>query len=99
MPWRSSGSFSTSMPLNLTPSFESTCTTAAEKPHCGNTGVPFMKSDDAVLGDLLADAAEYGVVGHRGRSFLLLSLRALKSRAAGSRHCDVGGHLPGNGGL
>ena len=39
-----SGSARTSTPLNLTPSCERICTTAAEKPHCGNTGVPFMKS-------------------------------------------------------
>src|SRR4051794_16857323 len=43
MPSRRLGSVSTSMPLNLTPKWVSTCTTAEEKPHCGNTGVPFMK--------------------------------------------------------
>ena len=32
------------MPLNLMPSWVRICTTAAEKPHCGKTGVPFMKS-------------------------------------------------------
>src|SRR5665213_1691694 len=44
MPWRTDGSDSTSMPLNFTPSWVRICTTAAEKPHCGKTGVPFMKS-------------------------------------------------------
>src|SRR5581483_86498 len=43
MPWRIEGSDSTSMPLNFTPRCVSTWTTAAEKPHCGNTGEPFMK--------------------------------------------------------
>src|SRR5579883_1142833 len=42
MPWRTEGSLSTSMPLNLTPRWLRICTTVAEKPHCGNTGVPFM---------------------------------------------------------
>ena len=32
------------MPLNFTPRWVRICTTAAEKPHCGKTGVPFMKS-------------------------------------------------------
>src|SRR5260370_2849118 len=44
MPWRTEGSAKTSMPLNLTPRWLRICTTAAEKPHCGKTGVPFMKS-------------------------------------------------------
>src|SRR5256885_4304357 len=43
-PSRTAGSVSTLMPLNLMPSSLSTSTTAAEKPHCGKTGVPFMKS-------------------------------------------------------
>src|SRR5260221_388555 len=42
MPWRISGSESTSTPLNFTPICVRICTTAAEKPHCGKTGVPFM---------------------------------------------------------
>src|SRR5690606_10868308 len=37
------------MPLNLTPRWLSTWTTTAEKPHCGNTGVPFMKSTTSLL--------------------------------------------------
>src|SRR5260221_2562663 len=49
MPWRRLGSVSTSMPLNLTPRWVSTWTTAAEKPHCGNTGVPFMNSTTSLL--------------------------------------------------
>src|SRR5260370_25063398 len=32
------------MPLNLTPRWLRIWSTAAEKPHCGKTGVPFMKS-------------------------------------------------------
>src|SRR6266404_2543086 len=44
MPWRTEGSARTSMPLNLTPRWLRIWTTAAEKPHCGKTGVPFMKS-------------------------------------------------------
>src|SRR3546814_16974932 len=44
MPWRMPGSCSTSTPLNFTLRCERICTTAAEKPHCGNTGEPFMKS-------------------------------------------------------
>src|SRR5713101_5195743 len=44
MPCRTDGSARTSMPLNLTPIWLRICTTAAEKPHCGKTGVPFMKS-------------------------------------------------------
>src|SRR5262249_54642853 len=44
MPWRIPGSVRTSMPLNLTPMWLRICTTAAEKPHCGKTGVPFMNS-------------------------------------------------------
>src|SRR5205823_10126823 len=48
MPWRTDGSDSTSMPLNLTPIWLRICTTAAEKPHCGNPGVPFMKSTTGV---------------------------------------------------
>jgi hypothetical protein len=49
MPWRMLGSDSTSMPLNLVPSSLSTCTTAAEKPHCGKTGVPFMNSTTSLV--------------------------------------------------
>ena len=37
-------SSSTLMPRNLTSRCDKTPTTAAEKPHCGNTGVPFMNS-------------------------------------------------------
>src|SRR5712691_3300588 len=44
MPWRTEPSARTSMPLNLTPRWLRICTTAAEKPHCGKTGVPFIKS-------------------------------------------------------
>ena len=36
-------------PLNLTPVWLSTWTTAAEKPHCGNTGVPFMYSTTSLF--------------------------------------------------
>src|SRR5215469_15921911 len=42
-PCRTSGSVSTFTPLNFTPSSERISTTAAENPHWGNTGVPFMK--------------------------------------------------------
>src|SRR5579864_519810 len=44
MPWRISGSVRTLTPLNLTPSSERMFTTAAENPHCGKTGVPFMNT-------------------------------------------------------
>src|SRR5690242_16147960 len=44
MPWRTEASAKTSTPLNLTPMWLRICTTAAEKPHCGKTGVPFMNS-------------------------------------------------------
>ena len=37
-----------STPLNCTPMWFSTCTTVAEKPHCGNTGVPFMNKTTSV---------------------------------------------------
>ena len=37
-------SASTSTPLNGTPRPVSTLTTAAEKPHCGAAGIPFMNS-------------------------------------------------------
>src|SRR3982751_3854975 len=37
------------MPWNFTPSWLSTSTTAAEKPHWGNTGVPFMNSSTSFL--------------------------------------------------
>src|SRR3989442_709330 len=40
MPWRTEGSARTSMPLNLTPRWLRIWTTAAEKPHCGKTGLP-----------------------------------------------------------
>src|SRR6185437_12090990 len=49
MPWRTEESVSTSTPLNLTPRWLRICTTAAEKPHCGKTGVPFMKSTTGLL--------------------------------------------------
>src|SRR6266850_877548 len=49
MPWRRSGSVRMLMPWNFTPSSLSTSTTAAEKPHCGNTGVPFMNSSTSCL--------------------------------------------------
>src|ERR1043166_7740694 len=48
MPWRTSGAFSTSTALNFTPTFDRICPTAAENPHCGNTGVPFMNSTTAL---------------------------------------------------
>ena len=34
--------------------------TAAENPHCGTTGVPFMNRSDLVLGDILGDTVVYG---------------------------------------
>src|SRR6185503_18327992 len=37
------------MPWNFTPSSLRHSTTAAEKPHCGNTGVPFMNSSTSFL--------------------------------------------------
>src|SRR4249920_2658565 len=49
MPWRSSSSTRILTLLNLTPSWLSTSTTAAEKPHCGKTGVPFMNSSTSFL--------------------------------------------------
>src|SRR5258708_28435782 len=49
MPWRRSGSTRMLTPWNFTPSSLSTSTTAAEKPHCGNTGVPFMNSSTSFL--------------------------------------------------
>src|SRR5258708_4833417 len=49
MPWRRSASVRILTPWNLTPSWLSTSTTAAEKPHCGNTGVPFMNSSTSFL--------------------------------------------------
>src|SRR6266850_6977445 len=42
MPSRLSGSASTSIDLKGTPISFSTCTVAAEKPHIGKAGVPFM---------------------------------------------------------
>ena len=45
MPWRISASASTFTVWNsLTPQALSTWQASAEKPHCGNCGVPFMKS-------------------------------------------------------
>src|SRR5947208_6824844 len=49
MPWRTSSSTRMLTLLNLTPSWLSTSTTAAEKPHCGKTGVPFMNSSTSFL--------------------------------------------------
>src|SRR4029453_5901581 len=49
MPWRSSGSTRMLTPWNFTPSSLKHSTTAAEKPHCGNTGVPFMNSSTSFL--------------------------------------------------
>src|SRR6188508_1257569 len=48
-PCRRSGSTRMLTPWNLTPSWLSTSTTAAEKPHCGNTGVPFMNRSTSFL--------------------------------------------------
>src|SRR3712207_5550934 len=44
MPSRISMSSRTFTPLKGTPRWERICTTRAEKPHCGKTGVPFMNS-------------------------------------------------------
>src|SRR5260370_27633182 len=45
MPWRISASASTlTLANSCTPQALSTCTAREEKPHCGNCGVPFMKS-------------------------------------------------------
>src|SRR5215217_6841677 len=44
MPSRTSMSSRTFTPLKGTPRWDRIWTTRAEKPHCGNTGVPFMKS-------------------------------------------------------
>src|SRR5215475_14924075 len=49
MPWRTSSSTRMLTLPNLTPSWLSTSTTAAEKPHCGKTGVPFMNSSTSFL--------------------------------------------------
>src|SRR5215469_7123378 len=49
MPSRSSGSTRMLTPWNFTPSSLSTSTTAAENPHCGNTGVPFMNRSTSCL--------------------------------------------------
>src|SRR3979409_513666 len=49
MPWRTSSSTRMLTLLNLTPSWLNTSTTAAEKPHCGKTGVPFMNSITSFL--------------------------------------------------
>jgi hypothetical protein len=54
MPSRTEESASTSMPLNLTPRWLRICTTVAENPHCGKTGVPFMNSTTGGAGHLLA---------------------------------------------
>src|ERR1700753_1983709 len=48
IPWRNAGSARMSMPLKVTSRWFSTWTTAAEKPHCGKTGVPFMNSTTSV---------------------------------------------------
>ena len=44
MPSRRSGSASTLKPLKLVPSALRICTTVFEKPHCGWSGTPFMKT-------------------------------------------------------
>src|SRR5271170_3679641 len=49
MPSRSSWSTRMLTLWNFTPSSLSTSMTAAEKPHCGNTGVPFMNSSTSFL--------------------------------------------------
>merc|ERR1712185_359300 len=49
MPSRTPGSSSTLTPLNLTPIWLNTWTTAAEKPHGGNTGVPFMNRTTSLV--------------------------------------------------
>jgi hypothetical protein len=43
IPWRISGSSSTfTLKKSFTPQAYRICTAVAEKPHCGNCGVPFM---------------------------------------------------------
>src|SRR5262245_49566719 len=49
MPSRSSWSTRMLTPWNFTPSSLSASTTAAEKPHWGNTGVPFMNRSTSCL--------------------------------------------------
>src|SRR5882762_3180609 len=68
MPWRIVGSWSTSTPLNLTPRCVSTWTTAAENPHCGKTGVPFMKGTP-VFPQCGFSAAVVQVLTHLGVKF------------------------------
>src|SRR5580704_14175538 len=66
MPSRTEESASTSMPLNLTPKWLRICTTVAEKPHCGKTGVPFMNSTTGL-----------SVTCWRMRSCTVMSIRSI----------------------
>src|ERR1700722_16151263 len=78
MPWRTEGSERTSIPLNLTPRWLRICTTAAENPHCGKTGVPFMKSTTGA-----------SAIWSRIRSFTVLSiLSSLLASAVKSAGCS-----------
>src|SRR5580700_6774375 len=81
MPWRTDASARTSTPLNLTPRWLRICTTAAENPHCGNTGVPFIKSTTGV-----------SVICWRMRSCTVLSISLVlvcggRGGGCGASHC------------
>src|SRR4051812_37228597 len=74
------------MPWNFTPSWLSTSTTAAEKPHWGNTGVPFMNSSTSFLPISSRMRSNTSLIGNS--QDLTLNIR----RSAPRRH---GGQLQG----
>src|SRR5207302_8577442 len=85
MPWRTDGSARTSMPLNLTPRWLRICTTAAEKPHCGKTGVPFIKSTTGA-----------SPIWWRMRSCTVLSISVLVGQVLRRRQQPVGSRSYGS---
>src|SRR5437016_3022024 len=90
MPCRSSGSLSTSKLLNFTPKSVRICTTAAENPHCGNTGVPYMNSTASLELISLADIG-MAVPSIGRRQFLGAQVRGkpgfMRAQQCSDRHC------------
>src|SRR5690348_18188874 len=64
IPWRTSGSWSTSTVSYLAPSRSRMAIARLEKPHCGNSAVPFMKSTTSLLFTISAMRELTSLTGH-----------------------------------
>src|SRR6266702_8384398 len=93
MPSRICGSESTSTLLNVTFRPERICTTAAENPHCGAAGTPFMNSTTSLLAmtSLIRSAVEFVICYP---SMLDCVRPSLRRRGFESQRGEGTAHLP-----